>query len=169
MLKTDYLITGLDEASLELTIKGTNHFMNNLVSGWYSLEEVLLTPGGKVKLLFCPNEEIATLFPAREYSITLYANESFSLVEKEIYSTEEKSTVKYVFLNCHINDQEQPYFHYEILQKKMDAPIADDDKRIHMYMTPEQLISEGFSRIKNVDDQSRVGNMVVLENRRKAS
>ena len=167
MLKTDYRIDGLDDMTIEMSIKGTAHFMNNIVSGWYSLDEVNLTPGGKVKLQFTPADEIKHAYPAKECSLVLSAHKSFSLIEKEQYSTDDKTTIKYVFINCQINDEGQPYFHYEILQKTMAGVLPEEC--IHINTTAESLISEGYSRLKSIDDKARSGCMVVLENHRKAS
>lgn len=168
MLKTDYLIIGLDEMSLELTIKGTAHFMNNITSGWYSLEEISLNPGGKATLKFAPKKEVALLFPAlKECTITISANEAFSLVERELYSTDEKTTAKYVLLNCRLNDAGMPYFHYDILQKTM--PARKDGEYFHINVEKEKLISEGYKILKTVDDKTRSSQCIVLEGHRKTA
>lgn len=164
MLKTDYRIDGLDDLSLEMSIKGTAHFMNNIVSGWYSLDEVDLKPGGKVKLTFSPTAEIKKTYPTNECSLTLTAHTALSIIEKEQYSTDEKTTIKFVFLNCQLNDDGQPYFHYEILQKSMAGSLPTES--IHLDITPEKLLSEGYNRLKSIDDKTRSGSIVVLESRR---
>lgn len=170
MLKTDYLIIGLDEMSLELAIKGTAHFINNINSGWYGLEEVLLNPGGEAIMKFMPKMEVASLFhPPKKCTITLPANETFALIVREQYQANEKTTVKYLLLNCRLNKDGAPYFHYDILQKTRPSKKEDENARIHIPVATEQLIGEGFKLIKAYDDEKRSSRCVVLENHRQTA
>jgi hypothetical protein len=165
-MKTDYLINGLESMSLQITIMGTTHFMNNLVSGWYDLAEVDLT-AGEATLFFTPNKDIEKAYPADRYSITFSAHEDFSLIVKDQYDTQNKTTIKYLFLNCRKNDAGEPYFHYDIVQKTFKQKVATEG--IHIDTTAEQLLREGYNLIKSVDDANRSSNSVILEYHRKAS
>lgn len=167
MFKTDYLIDGLDTMTLEVTVSGTMHFLKNISTGRYTIEGITLSPGGQATLFFRPREDIRTIYKTRRCCITVSADEAFSLVVKEQCSAHERTTTKYIFLNCRTNDAGEPYFHCDILQKSVKGAIVTGGVRTGT--TPEHLLVEGFKKIQSIDDKTRSSNSVILDYRREAS
>jgi hypothetical protein len=165
MFSSDYTIDGLDSMSLEVTVSGSMHFIRNLGTNWYKIEGITLSEGNAI-LNFMPRDDVKTLLksPCR---VTIPADEAFSLVVKEQCGTRDRTTIKYIFLNCRTNEAGEPYFHCEILQKSVNGRILTGGVRAGT--TSEHLIREGFQKIKSIDDKTCSSNSVILENHRKAS
>ena len=163
MVNADFTINGLDEPTLVLKIQGTSHFLHNMNAGWYFIDEIELS-AGEANVTFAPTNNLPEQL--RNYGkckITFMPHENLELIVKETDSAKHCSAIKFVFLNCKLNKQGKPYFHYDILQKafakeSFNSPIPRN-------VTIEGLLEEGYTREISGDDEDACFYSTILDHR----
>ena len=142
----DYMISGLDAMTVELVLAGSSHFMNNLNPSFYAISDITLIDG-EANISFVPTDNLPEQLhmPVR-YSITVRPHEAFSLVVKDMT----KKKTKYVFLNCRLDEEGKPFFHFDILSKANESPV---DERIHRGVSVAELLIAGYILEKSYDDK----------------
>lgn len=143
----DYVIKGLDSYTLNCTVMGTGHFMFNLESDWYKLHEIDLA-AGEANMSFVPSSDMPKELCSgcEYYSIAVNPHKDFSLIYRELVG----DTVRYILLYCKVNQCGNPYFHFDILEKK--GGLDDVADSIYRDTTAEFLVGQGYKLVKSGDD-----------------
>ena len=158
----DYMISGLDAMTVELVLAGSSHFMNNLNPSFYAISDITLIDG-EANISFVPTDNLPEqLHMPVNYSIMIQPHEAFSLVVKD---TTKKKT-KYVFLNCRLDEEGKPFFHFDVLSKTNKGPV---DERIHRGVSVAELLIAGYVLEKSYDDKKSTIAAVTLYGHKKAS
>ena len=165
MVTTDFLIQGLDSPSLPATISGTGHFRNNIASAWYQVDELVLS-GEEAIISFMPTNDIPEEYRScAEYSIRLFPHKDFRLIVRKVYSTPNSKALKYIFLDCRV-ENDVPCWHYDILQKSIKDEAVHP---IHRDDTVADLLEKGYALIGSGCDDIFDPHTTIIEHRRKAS
>ena len=145
----DYVIKGLNSLTINCTIMGTGHFINNIDPSWYSIDEVELA-GGELNISFKPTQNLPEELRGNcnQFQIALLPHRDFSLIFRNVVN----GVSTYVLINCEYDQQGAMYFHYDILKKS----IFDEDeiKGIYRDTSVDFLIGEGYELMQSGGDDA---------------
>ena len=158
-MDANYLLKGLDSLSLNYTIMGNSHFMQNINPDLYRLELVTLS-SGIAEMSFKPTDNVPEELreSCHDYTISVHAHKDFSLVIRTVYCC----TVRYMVLCCLIDENGETHFHYDVLQKPVAGATMNDP--IYRDTTYEYLRDNGFEPMERFDDSKTSAYTVVFEN-----
>lgn len=148
MLRTDYLIKGMDAPTLTYVITGTSHFASNIKPQWYRLCEIKLA-FGRLTMDFAPTDHLPPQFRSdcKHFSITVNPHRDFALYFREFL---DDGAVGYILASCKMNTDGKPYFHIDMLEKTLEDGEEADDLRLTT--STESLQEHGYRLAKETDD-----------------
>lgn len=157
-MDANFLIKGLDSLTLNYTIMGNVHFMQNIYPGQYRLKLVTLGDG-IAEMSFEPTENVPQELreSCKEYTISVHAHKCFSLIVRVARC----NTVRYLILSCLEDKHGKPFFHYDVMQKPVAGATMEDP--IYRDTTYQYLRDNGFESMERCDDSDSDCSMVLFE------
>jgi hypothetical protein len=152
MRTEDFIMRGLDEPSVRISIDGTSHFVHNMVPGWYRIDRIELN-AGRINMVFMPNPDLPEVLGVEPCNVTISPNKALEIVVKVVDNSEDNTsaTIKYAIINCKTAEDGHAYFHFDILEK--DTPYHPK-QTINMMASVELLLGKGYKLVRSCDDES---------------